>query len=85
MSDTPITDSVRGILEHVSFLEIQLTESKLAYEAAHSELVRANQDLARCRESCSQLRKELDELKKGEFICGKCGIRKDSEHTKGDF
>ena len=32
-----------------------------------------------------QLERELNELKKGEFICRKCGLRKDNEHEKGDF
>lgn len=46
-------------VEDYSKLQHQLHESKLAYEAAHSELVRANQDLARCRETCDGLRKKL--------------------------
>ena len=32
-----------------------------------------------------QLRSELDKLKRGEFICAKCGLRKNDEHAKGDF
>lgn len=28
---------------------------------------------------------ELERLEKGEFICRKCGLRKDSEHEHGDF
>ena len=26
-----------------------------------------------------------DAARKAEFICSKCGLRKDSEHSKGDF
>lgn len=32
-----------------------------------------------------QLRAEVERLKRGEFICAKCGLRKDSDHAKGDF
>lgn len=32
-----------------------------------------------------ELRQQLAELERGEYICNKCGLRKDSEHEKGDF
>lgn len=28
---------------------------------------------------------ELEKLEKGEFICNKCGLRKDDEHERGEF
>ena len=28
---------------------------------------------------------EIKKLRRGEFICQECGIRKDSDHEKGDF
>lgn len=28
---------------------------------------------------------EVERLRKGEFICQRCGLRKDDEHPKGDF
>lgn len=28
---------------------------------------------------------ELERLEKGEFICRKCGLRKDDEHARGEF
>ena len=31
------------------------------------------------------LREKVAELLRGEFICKKCGLRKDSEHEVGDF
>ena len=35
---------------------------------------------------CMLLAEELRELRKGEFVCKRCGLRKDSEHeTKHDF
>jgi hypothetical protein len=33
----------------------------------------------------AELEAEVEKLRKGEFICSKCGIRKDSEHERGDF
>lgn len=27
----------------------------------------------------------LERLEKGEFICNRCGLRKDDEHERGDF
>ena len=32
-----------------------------------------------------QLEREVSELKRGEFICRKCGLRKNNEHERGDF
>lgn len=34
---------------------------------------------------CQQLERELAALKRGEFICSKCGLRKDGEQVKADF
>ena len=28
---------------------------------------------------------ELEKLEKGEFICKKCGLRKNDEHERGEF
>lgn len=28
---------------------------------------------------------EIERLRRGEFICTKCGLRKNSEHEQGDF
>jgi hypothetical protein len=43
------------------------------------------EEIYRLEQANAELRRELDELRKGEFICKKCGIRKDSEHQHGDF
>ncbi len=32
-----------------------------------------------------KLELELAALKRGEFICSKCGLRKDAEHEEADF
>lgn len=32
-----------------------------------------------------EARTKIAALERGEFICTKCGLRKDSEHEKGDF
>lgn len=34
---------------------------------------------------CRLLADEIERLRRGEFICQKCGIRKDSECSHGDF
>jgi len=36
-------------------------------------------------ESHGEIERELNELKRGEFVCKKCGLRKDGEHLLGDF
>jgi chromosome segregation ATPase len=46
--------------ERITNLKFRLEEAESAYEAAHSELVRANKDLAACREVANGLRKDLD-------------------------
>lgn len=32
-----------------------------------------------------RLRAEVERLKRGEFICRKCGLRKNDDYPKGDF
>jgi len=32
-----------------------------------------------------ELAQEIAQLKRGEFICRSCGLRKDGEHTPADF
>ena len=34
---------------------------------------------------CLGMANEIDKLRRGEFICQRCGIRKNDEHPKGDF
>lgn len=34
---------------------------------------------------CLGLATEIDKLRRGEFICRSCGLRKDNEHGKADF
>jgi len=34
---------------------------------------------------CSLLRAHIEKLERGEYICKKCGLRKGSDHDKGDF
>jgi len=42
--------------------------------------------LARLLDELAALKKEVAELKRGEFICIRCGLRKDGEATEGmDF
>ena len=41
--------------------------------------------LCRLAELADALHAELEQIKRGEFICRKCGLRKDAEHAKADF
>ena len=34
---------------------------------------------------CLGMANEIDKLRRGEYICQRCGIRKDAEHEKGNF
>ena len=36
-------------------------------------------------ELIDELEARIAELERGEYVCRKCGLRKDSEHPKGDF
>ena len=45
----------------------------------------ALQQYSQMETRAEQAERELAALKRGEFVCAKCGIRKDSEHAKGDF
>lgn len=36
-------------------------------------------------EAIDAMRAEFAKLKRGEFICQKCGLRKNDDHAKGDF
>ena len=41
--------------------------------------------MARIVDAHNKLRAELEGLKRGEFICRKCGLRKDGEHAHAEF
>ena len=43
------------------------------------------ESLCRIAENADTLRAELEQLKRGEFICRKCGLRKDGEHAAASF
>ena len=43
------------------------------------------ESLCRIAENSDTLRAELEQLKRGEFICRNCGLRKDGEHAAADF
>ena len=38
-------------------------------------------DCTKCENEYEQLRAENERLKRGEFICQRCGLRKDSEQS----
>lgn len=40
---------------------------------------------AKIEQILTTLEQRIAELERGEFICKRCGLRKDSEHEKADF
>ena len=69
-SDTPRTDAKEFII-----LDKYGTPKRVVYSAIAKDMER---ELAAAQ-------KEIEELNRGEFICRKCGLRKDAEFEKGDF
>ena len=45
----------------------------------------ADEEREQAHEQLEAAERQLAELRRGEFICAKCGIRKDAEHEHGDF
>lgn len=49
---------------------------------ANAYLLGLCQDAAK---EITHLRADVEALRKGEFVCAKCGIRKNDEHPRQDF
>ena len=49
---------------------------------AYEKVCNANNEK---RERIVELEREIAAIKRGEFICKKCGLRKDSEHDQANF
>ena len=98
-SDTPLTDAqakfdwgelVDEAPEYVSAdfaRSLELTVAELRKEVAE-----ANDLFDKLRQQHEWLRKDAEQasarcaqLERGEFICKKCGLRKDAEHEPADF
>lgn len=71
MSETPRSDALR-----------RQWSDACNYEAALMEAMESHSSLER---ALAAAQAELSALKRGEFICRKCGLRKDGEHEPGDF
>lgn len=80
MSDTPRTDELYEIPAAV----IEAARTIIFWAATNGLNDFAIGEIC-SRKHLSKLERELNELKKGEFICPKCGLRKNDEHQKGDF
>ena len=57
-----------------------------AFKAGYKEKRQAVLDhVAELERTLARAIKEIEALKRGEYICRQCGLRKDGEHEKGDF
>lgn len=52
-------------------------------ESSNAQHIRS--ESCRLETELAEVTKERDALLRGEYVCKKCGIRKDSEGAKGDF
>ena len=58
---------------------------KHKWERVQAELDQTRRQSSEMAREAVLLRTALDKLKRGEFVCAKCGRRKNDEHAKGDF
>ena len=74
-----------GMADHIDKMKVNMgTYLDLDDVVAGNTL--AMKELAELRKENSELADEIRRLKRGEFICSKCGLRKDSERREGyDF
>lgn len=73
MSDTPRTDGVCGVILDANEKWAQSFDRSVDGGYVPADFARG-------------LERELAALKRGEFICAKCGLRKDGEHSgEADF
>ena len=75
--NTPRTDRI------LDNLAVAMTADTREQSKAHSE--EACREIEQLETELAAVTAERDALKRGEYICKKCGIRKDCEGEKGDF
>lgn len=73
-----LAEEVRSLRDDVEVARTVANGNVDAKFAAWNELNALAQENDRLREKVAQ-------LERGEYICKKCGLRKDDEHPKGDF
>lgn len=73
-------DEVARLLQ-VAEREIERHQPELCDELRRN----LDQELAAAKERIKELEIKLAALKRGEFICAKCGLRTDGKHEKGEF
>ena len=79
MSDTPRTDAISNATAYW-----QEDYRELARQLER-ELAAAQAQTDTAERLIADLNYQIAALERGEYICRKCGLRKDSEHEKGDF
>ena len=60
-------------------------DDAIAFADEWSRGMTIHEDSQGWRVVCMLLAEEVRSLRKGEFICKKCGLRKDDEHERGEF
>jgi hypothetical protein len=66
-------------------LETELAAVTDERDALKSARDRAQEDWSETARLYKEMKVERDALIRGEYVCKKCGIRKDGEGTEGDF
>lgn len=95
MSDTP-HEVLTPDAEYVYYRRLQAAEAELAAAQAKIDRMdctyREGGDTLHCRVDApcfacqlASAHKRIAELERGEYVCKKCGLRKDAEFERGEF
>lgn len=78
-----VTDLARGHIRRAARLEAERDQERAARQEAQRQLYAERERLYKLvsdeQVKASRLHAEIEALRRGEFICGKCGLRKDAE------
>jgi hypothetical protein len=67
-------------------MKLKMTiDEAIAFADEWSRGLTIHEDSQGWRVVCILLADEVRNLQRGEFICRKCGLRKDDEHERGEF
>lgn len=67
-------------------MKLKMTvDEAIAFADEWSRGTTYHEDSQGWRVVCMLLADEVRNMRRGEFICQKCGLRKDDEHERGEF